>query len=100
VRTIWCNEIEDLLSIARNQGWLFYYHHQGKHYYYLYVGSEREILCLAIEAKEKLAGKYVTIDDDGNIVTSEKPIMPACSRIVGVAKDEEFEKLLTQLRLC
>ncbi|MGQ9788024.1 MAG: hypothetical protein ACUVQM_01725 [Candidatus Hadarchaeaceae archaeon] len=97
MRTIWCRDIEDLLSIARSQGWLFYYDQKGKHYYYLYAGSEKEILCLAIEAKEKLAGKYVTIDDEGKIVTSEKPIMPACSRIVGVAKDEEFEKLLQQL---
>ena len=97
MRTIWCNEIEDLLSIARNQGWLFYFKHQDKHYYYVYVGTEREILCLGIEAKEKLDGDYVTIDDDGKIVASDKPIMPACTRIVGVAKDEEFEKLLSQL---
>ncbi|MFH1821867.1 MAG: hypothetical protein ABH852_05465, partial [Methanobacteriota archaeon] len=82
------------MSIARNQGWLFYKNHQGKHYYYVYVGTEREMLCLCIEAKEKIGGKYVTIDDDGKIVASDKPIMPACSRIVGVAKDEEFEKLL------
>ena len=97
MRTIWCNEIEDLLSIARNQGWLFYFKHQDKHYYYVYVGTEREILCLGIEVKEKLDGDYVTIDDDGKIVASDKPIMPACTRIVGVAKDEEFEKLLSQL---
>jgi len=96
MRTIWCNEIEDLLSIAHNQGWLFYLKHQGKHYYYVYVGTEKENLCMSIETKEKLDGKYVTIDDDGKILISDKPIMPACSRIVGVAKDEDFEKLLSQ----
>lgn len=96
MRTIWCNDIEDLLSIARNQGWLFYLEYKGKNYYYVYVGTEKEILCLAIDTKEKLEGKYVTIDDDGKIVTSDKPIMPACSRIVGVVKDEEFENLLSK----
>lgn len=97
MRTIWCNGIEDLVSIARNQGWLFFHEYHGKNYYYVYVGTEQELLCLAIEAKEKLDGKYVTIDDEGKIVTSDKPIMPACSRIVGVAKDEQFESLLSQM---
>ena len=96
MRTIWCNEIDDLLSISRTQGWLFYFRHQGKHYYYVYAGADPEFICLVIEVKEPLKGKYVTIDDDGKIVTSEKPIMPSCSRIVSVAKDEGFEKILAQ----
>ncbi len=95
MRAIWCEDIDDLLAIARNQGWLFCLRQNNQHYYYVYVGTMQEILCLTIGVKEKLAGNYITIDDDGKIVTSDKPIMPACSRIIKVTKDEEFEKLLS-----
>lgn len=98
LRTIWCKDIEDLLGISRNQGWLFYLNQQRKHYYYVYVGAEPEFLCLVVEAKEQLKGKYVTIDDEGKTVTSDKPIMPACSRIVSITKDEGFEGILKQQR--
>jgi len=96
MKIIWCKELEDVVNMARGQGWLFSIDLQGKHYYYVHAGVEAELLCLAVEAKELLKAKYVSIDDDGNIKTSDKPIMPTCAKVVNVAKDEEFEELLKQ----
>ena len=94
MRITWCKDLEGLVNIARSQGWLFYYDLKGKHYYYIYVGTEAELLCIAVEAKEPLRGKYISIDDEGELKLSDKPIMPACARITPVAKDEGFEQLL------
>ena len=94
MRIVWCKDLEDLINIARTQGWLFHHCVRGKSYYYVYAGTEAELLCLAVEAKTPLSGKYVTIDEEGKVVTSEKPIMPACARVMSVTKDEGFEELL------
>lgn len=94
MKVVWCKEIEDVINIARSQGWLFHYIAGGRDYYYVYAGTESELLCLVVEGQELLGGKYVTIDDDGKVVTSEKPIMPACARVISVAKDKGFEELL------
>jgi hypothetical protein len=96
MKIIWCKDLDDVVNIARTQGWLFFIEAHGKHYYYVYAGTEAELLCLAVEAGEPLKAKYVSIDDDGNIKTSDKPIMPTCAKVVNVAKDEEFEELLKQ----
>ena len=93
MKIVWCKDLDDVVNVARTQGWLFYYNSQGKHYYYVYAGIEAELLCIAVEAEEPLKAKYVSIDDDGKLVTSEKPIMPACARVTTVAKDEGFERL-------
>lgn len=94
MRITWCKELEALVNIARTQGWLFYYNYRKKHYYYVYAGTEAELICIAAEVKEPLRAKYVSIDEDGKLVHSDKPIMPACARVTEVAKDESFEGLL------
>ncbi len=94
MKIVWCKDLDDVVNVARTQGWLFYYNSQGKHYYYVYAGIEAELLCLTVEAKGPLKAKYVSIDDDGKLVTSEKPIMPICARVTTVTKDEGFERLL------
>jgi hypothetical protein len=94
MKIVWCKDLEDVVNIARSQGWMFYLNLQGKHYYYVYAGTEAELLCIAVEVKELLKGKYVSIDDEGKLVTSEKPIMPACAKITTVVKDEGFEGFL------
>ena len=95
VKVIWCKDLEDLINIARTQGWLFYYNYRGKHYYYLYAGTRAEDnICVAIGAQVPIKEKYVSIDEDGKLVASDKPIMPACARITEVAKDELFEGLV------
>jgi hypothetical protein len=97
LKIIWCKDLEDIVNIARSQGWLFYIYLQDKHYYYIHTGAETEILCLAVEVKEPLKAKYVSIDDDGKIKTSDKPIMPACAKIVNVVEDPKFEELLKKI---
>lgn len=94
MKIVWCKDLEDVVNVARTQGWLFYYNFQGKHYYYVYAGIEAELLCIAVEAKDPLKAKYASINDEGNLVTSEKPIMPICAKVARVAKDEGFEGLL------
>jgi hypothetical protein len=94
VKVIWCKDIEDVINIARAHGWLFYNNLRGKHYYYVYAGVESELLCLAVEVNEPLKAKYVSIDDEGKLRTSDQPILPACARIVVVARDDSFEKLV------
>lgn len=94
MRITWCKELEDVANIARSHGWLFYYNLKGKHFYYVYVGTEAELLCIAVEVKEPLKDKYISIDDDGKLKTSDKPIMPACAKVTTVIKDEGFEELL------
>lgn len=94
MKIVWCKDLEDVVNVARTQGWLFYYNFQGKHYYYIYAGIEAELLCITVEAKDPLKAKYASIDDEGNLVTSEKPIMPTCAKVTRVAKDEGFEGLL------
>jgi len=94
MRIVWCKDIESLVSVARNMGVIFYYICRGKHYFYVYTGTEAEIIYLAVEVKGPLRGKYTSIDEDGNLVTSDKPIMPTCARVVEVEKDESFEGLL------
>lgn len=96
MKIIWCRDLEDLVNIARSQGWLFHIDLGGKHYYYLHTGTEAELLCLAVEVGEPLKAKYVSIDDDGILKTSDKPILPACAKIVDVARDREFEELLRE----
>lgn len=94
MKIVWCKDLEGVVNIARSQGWLFYNKLGGKHYYYIYAGIERELLCIAVESKEPLKAKYVTIGDEGNIKISENPIMPACARITNVAKDDVFEEFM------
>ncbi len=94
MKIVWCKDLEDVVNIARSQGWLFCHNFQGKHYYYVYAGTEAELLCIAVEAKELLKAKYVSIDDEGKLKTSDKPIMPACARVMTVVKDEGFEGFL------
>ena len=91
MKIVWCKNLEDVVNIARTQGWLFYLNLQGKHYYYVYAGTEAELLCIAVETKELLKAKYVSIDDEGKLTTSEKPIMPVCAKVTTVIKDEGFE---------
>ena len=93
MKIVWCKDLGDVVNVARTQGWLFCYNFQGKHYYYVYAGIEAELLCIVVEAEEPLKAKYVSINDEGKLVTSEKPIMPACARVTTVAKDEGFERL-------
>lgn len=94
MRITWCKDVEALVSIARSQGWIFHHPHGGKHYYYVYAGTEAELMCLAAEATEPLKGKYVSIDEDGKLVSLDRPIMPGCARVIEVTKDETFEGLL------
>lgn len=94
MKIVWCEDIEDVVNIARAQGWLFYRNLGGKHYFYVYAGIEAELLCIAVEAKGPLKAKYVSIDDEGNLKTSDKPIMPACARVMNVVEDKSFEELL------
>ena len=83
-----------MINVAQIQGWMFYLNRGGKHYYYLYVGARAELFCFAVEAKERLEAKYASIDGEGKLVTSDKPIMPACAKLTEVVKDETFEELL------
>ena len=99
MKIVWCKDLEDVINIARAQGWMFHYRQRGKDYYYVYAGTETELLCLLVEAEEPLKGKYVSIDDDGKLLISERPIMPVCARVVEVIKDESFEALLEQSTL-
>lgn len=94
MKVMWCKDLEDVVNIARSQGWLFYLNLKDKHYYYIYTGTEAELLCIAVEANEQLKAKYVSIDDDGKLKTSDKPIMPACARVMNVVKDDGFKELL------
>ncbi|MDI6819475.1 MAG: hypothetical protein QMC89_01020 [Candidatus Hodarchaeaceae archaeon] len=90
----WCKNLADVVNIARGQGWIFYYNYKGRHYFYVYAGTEAELICIAVEAKEPLKAKYVSIDEDGNLTCSERPIMPACARVTEIIKDESFEELV------
>ena len=54
MKIVWCKDLEDVVNVARTQGWLFYYNFQGKHYYYVYAGIEAELLCIAVETKDPL----------------------------------------------
>ncbi len=94
MKVVWCGELKDVINIARTQGWLFYRNLEGKHYYYVYAGTEAELLCLAVEAKEPLKAKYVSIGEEGELKTSDKPILPTCAKVISVTKDEGFEELL------
>lgn len=85
-----------MVNIARGQGWIFYYNYKGKHYYYVYAGIEAELVCIATELNEPLKAKYVSIDEDGKLVSSDRPIMPACARVTEILKDSSFEELLEQ----
>jgi len=94
VKVTWCKDLADVVNIARGQGWVFYYNYRGKHYYYVYAGTEAELTCIAAEVREPLKAKYVSIDEDGNLSHSDKPIMPACARVTEVLRDPSFEDLL------
>jgi len=94
MKITWCKGIEGIVNIARGQGWIFYCNRQGRHYYYVYTGIESELLCVAVEVKEPLKARYVSIDEDGRLIPSDKPILPACAMITEVVKDEAFESLV------
>jgi len=94
LRLIWCKDLEDIVNIARGQGWMFHFESGNRHYYYVYAGSEHELLCLSVSTKEPVNAKYVSIDDDGKLKLSQAPILPTCARIINVDKDEGFEEML------
>jgi hypothetical protein len=94
LKVTWCKNLEDVVNIARGQGWIFHYNYRKKHYYYIYVGTEAELLCIAVETKEPLKTKYVSIDEDGRLVCSDRPIMPACARVTEIVKDKSFEEFI------
>lgn len=96
MKIIWCKDFEDIVNIARGQGWLFYLETRGKHYYYVYTGTEAELLCLAVEVKEPVKAKYVSVDEDGALKLAQTPILPTCARLITVSKDDGFEELLKQ----
>lgn len=94
MKVTWCKDLADVINIARGQGWIFYYNYRKKHYYYVYAGTESELTCIAVEVKEPLKTKYISIDEDGRLTSSDKPIMPACARVTEVINDPSFENLL------
>jgi hypothetical protein len=94
VKVTWVKNLADLVNIARGQGWIFYFNVRGKHFYYVYAGTEAELTCISVEVKEPLKAKYVGIDEDGEICSSSRPIMPACARITEVLRDPQFEDLI------
>ncbi|KUO39641.1 MAG: hypothetical protein AVW06_03435 [Hadesarchaea archaeon DG-33-1] len=94
MKVTWCRDLADVVNIARSQGWIFYHNYMEKHYCYVYAGTESELTCIAVEVKEPLKTKYVSIDEDGRLTSSDRPIMPACARVTEVIKDPSFESLL------
>lgn len=94
MKVVWGKNLEDLVNVAQIQGCMFYLNRGGKHYYYVYMGGRAELMCFAVEAGRRLEGKYASIDGEGNLITSNKPIMPACAKLTEVLKDETFEALL------
>lgn len=94
MKVTWCKELADLVNMARGQGWIFHLERRGRHYYYVYAGMQTELMCVVAEVKEPVKAKYVTINDEGKLVSSDSPIMPACARITEVLKDEAFEELI------
>lgn len=94
MKVTWCKDLADVANIARGQGWIFYYNYKNKHYYYVYAGTESELTCIAVEVRGPLNAKYVSIDEDGRLTSSDRPIMPACARVTEVIKDPSFESLL------
>ncbi|MEM2878334.1 MAG: hypothetical protein QXG10_02150 [Candidatus Hadarchaeales archaeon] len=94
MKIIWCKNLEDVVTAASGHGWLFHLAHGGSHYYYVYAGVESELLCMLVRCDSSVAARYVTINDDGELKTSERPIMPACARIIEVTRDEKLEEAL------
>lgn len=95
MKVTWCKDLSDVVNIARTQGWIFYHKYKEKHYYYyVYAGTESELTCIAVEVKEPLKTKYVSIDEEGMLTSSDRPMMPACARVTEVVKDPSFESLL------
>ncbi|MEM2192300.1 MAG: hypothetical protein QW179_00660 [Candidatus Hadarchaeales archaeon] len=97
MKVIWCSDVEDVINMGRIHGFIFYIERNGAHYYYVYAGGESEMICMAVKSPKPINAKYVSVDDDGNIVASEKPIMPSCAKIVKIVKDDCFEELLKKL---
>ncbi|MFN4133262.1 MAG: hypothetical protein ACK4GQ_02705 [Candidatus Hadarchaeales archaeon] len=97
MKVIWCSDIEDVINMGRIHGFIFYLEKNRSHYYYVYGGVESEMICMAVKSQKPITAKYVSVDDDGNIVTSDKPIMPSCAKIVRILKDDYFEELLKKL---
>jgi len=94
MRVVWCRNLEDIVNIGRELGWIFHIEKNGRHYYYIYIPAEHEMMCLALESENRVPAKYTAIDDDGRIKLSDAPIMPACVKIVDVDEDETFEEIL------
>ncbi|MEM2874429.1 MAG: hypothetical protein QW567_00170 [Candidatus Hadarchaeales archaeon] len=94
MRVVWCRSIEDVVTVASAHGWIFHLQRGDRHYYYIYAGVESEILCIAVQTNTSIAGKYVSMGDEGEMKSSDKPIMPACARVVEVARDEKFEEMI------
>jgi hypothetical protein len=94
MRVIWCRDLSDLANIARAHGWVFHLAHGGKHYFYLYVGTEEELICIAVQTEQPVTARYLSIDEDGKLSSSDKPILPTCARVTDVTKDETFESFI------
>lgn len=97
MRIIWCSDLEDVINLGRIHGFIFHIEKAGIHYYYVYTSGESEMLCIAVRTTNPITAKYVSVDDDGAIVTSDKLIMPSCAKVVNVLKDEHFEEALKNL---
>ncbi len=96
MRIVWCRDLEDIVNIARAYGWIFHYVANDAHYYYVYAGVESELLCIATKSEKPLNGKYVSIDDEGNLKVSEQPIPPSCAKLIDVERDDTFTQFLNE----
>lgn len=94
MRVVWCKSLEDVVAVASAHGWVFHLTRGDRHYYYVYAAGEHEMLCIAVRTDSPIAGRYVSIGDEGELKSSEKPILPACARVVEVARDEKFEETI------
>lgn len=93
---VWVKEIEDIVNLARQIGFMMSYKvDENTHIYYVRASGGGEQVHYILTARlHPIKGKFVSLDDEGNLKVSDKPILPFCAKITEVVYDCSLTEIL------
>lgn len=96
MKGIWVKEIEDIVNLGRQIGFIMYFRLSKRtHVYYVRAtGEEGHVHYILVALNEPLKGRFVALGDEGQVKVSDTPIMPICAKITEVVFDLSLAELL------
>lgn len=98
MKGIWVKDIEDIVNLGRQIGFIMYFKLSKRtHVYYVRCsGEEGHVHYIMVALSEPLKGKFVALGDEGQVKISDTPIMPICAKITEVVFDLSLAEMLKE----